>query len=610
MTVLEYAIRYTRLVRHAPTLVATVRERVHRFIEGLIPSIRSSLARDLEVDIPYQQVVSIASRFKGLHARDRAERESKRTRKSGDFSSTRTPAAGRHGRGYMGRLVHSALPSSSSTPALPRSQEPYYAPPVSSAPPARGAFRGSTYSYLSSYFAPYLGVARDFLSSPVCVSTTVGDSLVMDRVYRSCVVIIRGFETKADLLLLDMVDFDIILGMVWLSPYYAILDCHAKTETLAMPSIPHVEWSSTLDHTPSRVISFLKAQRIVEKGCAAYLAYMRDVSVDTPSIDSVPVVRDYPDVFPADLPGMPPDRDIDFGIDLLPGTQPISIPPYRMAPPELKELKDQLQELLDKSFIRPSVSPWGAHVLFVKKNDGSMRMCIDYRQLNKATMKNCYPLPRIDDLFDQLQGTQIEIPEWKWEKITMDFVVGLPLTAKKFDSIWVIVDRLTKSAHFIPVCTTYSAERLAGIYIREIVHLHGIPVTIISDRGTQFTSQFWRAVQQELGTRVTMSTTFHPQTDGQSEHTIQILKDILRACVIELRGSWDQFLPLAEFAYNNSYQSNIQMALYETLYGRMCKSPVGWFEPGEARLLGIYLVQDALEKVKVIQDRLRTVQSR
>jgi len=119
------------------------------------------------------------------------------------------------------------------------------------------------------------------------------------------------------------------------------------------------------------------------------------------------VVQEFLDVFPSDLPGVPPDRDIDFAIDLEPGTKPISIPPYRMAPAELKELKDQLQDLLSKGFIRPSVSPWGAPVLFVKKKDGTMRMCIDYRQLNKVTVKNKYPLPRIDDLFDQLQGASL-----------------------------------------------------------------------------------------------------------------------------------------------------------------------------------------------------------
>ncbi|WMV19509.1 hypothetical protein MTR67_012894 [Solanum verrucosum] len=115
-------------------------------------------------------------------------------------------------------------------------------------------------------------------------------------------------------------------------------------------------------------------------------------------------LKDFLDVFPDDLPGIPPEREIDFGIELLLDTQPISIPPYRMAPVELKELKTQLKDLLDKGFIQPNISPWGAPVLFVKNKDGSLRMCIDYRQLNKVTIKNKYPLPRIDDLFDQLQG--------------------------------------------------------------------------------------------------------------------------------------------------------------------------------------------------------------
>ena len=139
---------------------------------------------------------------------------------------------------------------------------------------------------------------------------------------------------------------------------------------------------------------------MVSNGCLSFLATLRDYTTQIPSIESVSIVREFRDVIPADLPGMPPDRDIDFFIDLEPGTHPISIPPYRMAPTELRELKAQLQELLSKGFIRPSASPWGAPVLFVKKNNGSFRMCIYYRQLNKLTIKNRYPLPRIDDLFD------------------------------------------------------------------------------------------------------------------------------------------------------------------------------------------------------------------
>ncbi|WMV08046.1 hypothetical protein MTR67_001431 [Solanum verrucosum] len=178
---------------------------------------------------------------------------------------------------------------------------------------------------------------------------------------------------------------------------------------------------------------------------------------------------------------------------------------------------------------------------------------------------------------------RLPIPEWIWERITMDFVVGLPRTSRGLDSIWVIMDRLTKSAHFIPVHTSYSAERLARICIREV---------------------------DELGTRVDLSTAFHQQTDGQSERTIQVLEDMLRACVMDFGGQWDQYLPLAEFAYNNSYHSSIQMAPFEALYGRRCRSPVGWFESTEPMPRGTDLMREALDHVRVIQDRLRTAQSR
>ncbi|XP_070014529.1 uncharacterized protein [Nicotiana sylvestris] len=198
----------------------------------------------------------------------------------------------------------------------------------------RGCLRGGGQARYYALFARTEAVSSD--------SIITGDSIIVNRIYQSCLVVLSSFETKADILLLSMVDFDIILGMDWLSPHYVVLDCHAKTMTLARPGLPRLEWRGSLDYVPSKVISFLKAQRMVEKGCAVYIAYVRDVSVDTPTMESVPVVRDYPDVFSVDLPSMPPDRDIDFCIDLLPGTQPIYIPPYCMASPELKELKEQL----------------------------------------------------------------------------------------------------------------------------------------------------------------------------------------------------------------------------------------------------------------------------
>lgn len=140
------------------------------------------------------------------------------------------------------------------------------------------------------------------------------------------------------------------------------------------------------------------------------------------------------------------------------------------------------------------------------------------------------------------------------------------------------------------VKTTYTNEGYARLCIRKIVRLHGVPLSIISDREAQFTSQFWRFFQKGLGTKVNLSTAFHPQTNKQAERTIQTLEDILRACVIDFKGNWDDHLPLIEFAYNNSYHASIQMALYEALYGKRCTSPIGWFEVGEAELIGPDLV--------------------
>ena len=157
---------------------------------------------------------------------------------------------------------------------------------------------------------------------------------------------------------------------------------------------------------PANLVSMIKARKLLGKGCQGYLAYVINKEAEPDEFQQIPVVREFGDVFPKELPGLPPEREIEFSVELLPGTSPISIAPYRMAPTELKELKAQLQDLLDKGFIRPSTSPWGAPVLFVKKKDGTLRLCIDYRQLNKVTIKNKYPLPRIDDLFDQLQGAK------------------------------------------------------------------------------------------------------------------------------------------------------------------------------------------------------------
>ncbi|GJS92878.1 putative reverse transcriptase domain-containing protein [Tanacetum coccineum] len=696
----------------------------------------------------------------------------------------------------------------------------------------------------------------------------------------------------------ELGSFDIIIGMDWLRKYHAVIVCDEKlvqipygNETL----IFHGNESNNWRESRLTIISCSKAQEYMAKGCQIFLAQISAKKEEDQSegkkLKDVPIVQDFPEVFPENLPGLPTARPVEFQIDLIPGIEPVDRAPYRLAPSEMKELSEQLQELSDKGFIRPRSSPWGAPVLFVKKKDRSFRMCIDYRELNKLTVKNRYPLPRIDDLFDQLPGiqylfedrfeirgihvdpakiesikdwaspktpteirqflglagyyrsapilalpegskdfvvycdaspkgldlgsvvftlkiwihylygtkctvftdhkslqhildknelymrqrrwlellsdydcdiryhpgkanvvadvlsrkeriepfralvmtigldlpkrileAQIEaqkpenlvnedvggmirkdipkeklepsadgtlclhgrswlpcygglrsvimheshkskysihpdsekmyqdtkklywwpnmkadiatyvskcltyarvkaehqrpsgllvqpaIPEWKWDNITMDFITKLPKSSHGFDTIWVIVDRLTKSAHFLPIRENDPLDKLERLYLKRIVARHEIPIKIICDRDGRFTSNFWISFQKALGTNISMSIAYHPETDGQSERTIQTLEDMLRACVIDFGKGWVKHLPLTEFSYNNSYHASIKVVPYEALYGRKCRSPVCWAEVGEAQLTGPELIQETTEKIVLIKQRIQAAQ--
>ncbi|KAL0546711.1 hypothetical protein IC582_016623 [Cucumis melo] len=955
---------------------------------------------------------------------------------------------------------------------------------------------GSSHSFISSAFVSHASLEVEPLHHVLSVSTPSGECMLSKEKVKACQIEIAGHVIEVTLIVLDMLDFDVILGMDWLAANHASIDCSRKEVTFNPPSLASFKFKGGGSKSLPQVISAIRASKLLSQGTWGILASVVDTREADVSLSSEPVVRDYPDVFPEELPGLPPHREVEFAIELEPGTVPISRAPYRMAPAELKELKVQLQELLDKGFIRPSVSPWGAPVLFVKKKDGSMRLCIDYRELNKVTVKNRYPLPRIDDLFDQLQGATVfskidlrsgyhqlrikdedipktafrsryghyefivmsfgltnapavfmdlmnrvfrefldtfvivfiddiliyskteaeheehlrmvlqtlrdnklyakfskcefwlkqvsflghvvskagvsvdpakieavtgwtrpstvsevrsflglagyyrrfvenfsriatpltqltrkgapfvwskacedsfqtlkqklvtapvltvpdgsgsfviysdaskkglgcvlmqqgkvvayasrqlksheqnypthdlelavvvfalkiwrhylygekiqiftdhkslkyfftqkelnmrqrrwlelvkdydceilyhpgkanvvadalsrkvshsaaliirqaplhrdleraeiavsvgtvtmqlaqltvqptlrqriidaqsndpylvekrglaeagqavefslssdggllferrlcvpsdsavktellseahsspfsmhpgstkmyqdlkqvywwrnmkrevaefvsrclvcqqvkaprqkpagllqplSIPEWKWENVSMDFITGLPRTLRGFTVIWVVVDRLTKSAHFVPGKSTYTASKWAQLYMSEIVRLHGVPVSIVSDRDARFTSKFWKGLQTAMGTRLDFSTAFHPQTDGQTERLNQVLEDMLRACALEFPGSWDSHLHLMEFAYNNSYQATIGMAPFEALYGKCCRSPVCWDEVGEQRLMGPELVQSTNEAIQKIRSRMHTAQSR
>ncbi|GJZ05707.1 putative reverse transcriptase domain-containing protein [Tanacetum coccineum] len=337
--------------------------------------------------------------------------------------------------------------------------------------------------------------------------------------------------------------------------------------------------------------------------------------------------------------------------------------PYHLAPTEMQELSNQLKELQDKGFIRPSPSLCGAPVMFVKKKDGSF-----FESTRRIHSQNCIqdePYPNkfvivfIDDIliyskskeehdvhlklilkllerekmFEKFSKCEFWLQEVcflrhvvnsegkanvvadalsKKERMKLrqaramsmtihtsnkarileaqneaskgvhtptEMLKGLDKqTSSGHDSIWVIVDRLTKSAHFLAIREDYKIERLARLYINEIVARHSVPVSIISDRDSYFTSRFWQSLQKALGTRLDLSTAYHPETDGQSERTIQTLEDMLRACAIDFGGNWDTHLPLVEFSYNNSYHTSVKCAPFEALYRRKCRTPIDWAE--------------------------------
>ncbi|XP_071700181.1 uncharacterized protein [Rutidosis leptorrhynchoides] len=711
---------------------------------------------------------------------------------------------------------------------------------------------GSTHSIVSVKSSKYLKVSPTWLSTPFTISTPMGSIEIIDRVYQNCRLEFNDCMFPANLFPMTMHDFDIILGMDWLYHHHATIDCYSKRILFGNHSIPDCVFNGDLPEKSIKVISALKAQKLISHGCVGYLASIQNLSIESPSLENIDVVREFPDVFPDELQGLPPVREVEFSIDLVPGSQPISKAPYRMAPLELQELKEQLQELIDCGFIRPSVSPWGApskeehenhlrvvlEILRSKKLFAKFSKCefwlqrvaflghvvsaegimMDpakieaitnwsrptsvveirsflglagyYRRFVEGFSTIALPLTKLlrkgekfvwteerqksfdelkkrlvsapilalpsgsggfqiysdaskheferldmglskrgasgmlanlkfeSDLITRIKEAQLDdgdlwtvfqnleegkmkefredddgviwcgnrlcvpnddaireallseahsspfsvhpgstkmyqdlkqhfwwsgmkkdvaryvgkcltcqqvkiehqrasgllqpldIPVWKWDDISMDFVCGLPKTVKRHDATWVVIDRLTKSAHFLPIRMDYSVSKLSEIFQQEIVRLHGVPSSIVSDRDPRFTSRFWKGLHKAWGTRLKLSTAFHPQTDGQSERTIQILEDMLRACALDWKGNWDEYLCLVEFAYNNSWQASICMAPFEMLYGRKCRAPVCWNETGEKLIEGPELVRVTNEKVAIATNRLKEAQLR
>jgi predicted aspartyl protease len=266
---------------------------------------------------------------------------------------------------------------------------------------------GASHSYINANIVEIFHLQRSKHKKSWLVQLATGAKRKINELVKDCQIDMNGLNTKVDVNIIPLGSYDCLIGMDWLEKHHVVLDCYNKTITCLdeegkqgkIQGIPRV--------VVVREISAMQLKKSFRKGCQVFATHMEEETKDkVESIEDHPVLRDFEDVF-REVPRFPPKRDIDFSIDLVLGDSPVSKTPYKMGTPELKELQMQLEELLKKGYIHPSVSPWGAPVLFVKKKDGTLRMCIDFRKLNKVTIKNKYPLPIIDDLFDQLKGARI-----------------------------------------------------------------------------------------------------------------------------------------------------------------------------------------------------------
>ncbi|GJZ70825.1 putative reverse transcriptase domain-containing protein [Tanacetum coccineum] len=265
---------------------------------------------------------------------------------------------------------------------------------------------GADKSFVSISLASKLNIPPITIDTFYDIKMADGNLVSTNTVIQGAILTLLNQPFKIDLMPIKLGSFDVVIGMDWLSKYHARIICDEKVVHIPIDGETLIIRGDR-SKTQLNLISCIKTERYISRGCQVFVAQIMEKKSDEKRLEDIPVVREFPEVFPEDLPGLPPVRQVEFQIDLIPGATPVARAPYRLAPSEMQELSNQLQELADRGFIRPSTSPWGAPVLFVKKKDGSFRMCIDYRELNKLTVKNRYPLPRIDDLFDQLQGSSV-----------------------------------------------------------------------------------------------------------------------------------------------------------------------------------------------------------
>ncbi|GJT77052.1 putative reverse transcriptase domain-containing protein [Tanacetum coccineum] len=498
---------------------------------------------------------------------------------------------------------------------------------------------GADRSFVSSTISALLDVAPSTLDTSYAIELADGRISETNIILRGCMLGLLGHPFDIDLMPIEFGSFDVIIGLDWLAKYHALIVCDEKVVHIPYGDEVLIIRGDNCDNgSKLNIISCTRTQKYIKKGCQVYL------------------VQEFLEVLPEDLPRLPPARQVEFQIDLVPGAAPLARAPEGIhvdlakieaikdwaspkTPTEICQfLEAAFQLLKQKLYSAPILAlPEGSENFVVycdasHKGLGAVLMqrekVIAYASRQLMVQEKNYTthdlelgaVTRISQSIPSiLDGTRctktlrscIGGPNKKAEIATyVSKCLTYAKTAIGQDTIWVIVDRLTKSAHFLPMREDDTLEKLMKLYLKEVISKHGVPVLIISDRDGKFTSHFWKSLNKALGTRLDMSTAYHPEIDGQSERTIQTLEDMLRACVLDFGKGWDKHLPLVEISFNNSYHTSIKAAPFKALYGHKCRSPIYWAEVGHSQLTGPEIIHETTEKIVQIKSRIHVARDR